>query len=698
HVLSVACKVVKKKHISEQFWELGQDTGVYILLQSLCSRFPLEFSPFIRLCISLSECGAEKIFHYLDGLSSYIELLDNNRADSIDTISDGQWQLQRDKFIYRPDSNTSGLVIPKGTLGTLYDENPGLPYIVWDWEYSAWQLILCKIDDLLRIARHNIELSPLSLVNDVKYAIDLVGHMVQSDFSLATRLQPIITRIYPLVQRFNTGNGVTLDMISSCVKCLVTLAQHEPHKVWKDLQQTGFLPYTGRVYSDVAMAASGAGIFPGNYGNLLGNQERQVGQYPVTKEFLCLLSTLIKGLFSKQSVEISQDVLACVIFVQWEIFASFHKWRYMDITEREEIGKRSLEIFHNVLHVSPVVFGDSEVIGKRSSVAVRDAVVHGLLHTNAGETLLHILATGVDAIELRLIEYGSFLNNPAQDLTQLIKLAFSVVNRLLILKPNQDIMSPLEQELTEQHRTVLQDTPLIATIASYIYHRHDPRLPTLSTLLLKRLAMVAPMSIYGSLGIQVEALKDAYQSRLEALTEDTRLKVVILEFLTVAVETQPGLIELFLDLEVKDLSRLNATEVKSTTEKEINLGKWSILQIVLDMIESNKQGTTHCPPELHAACLSFLYSLWQDRRDTAMSVLRKRPQFWENVTTPLFKDLTLSTDIGTKGISAEVKTVAYAMKIISSESYYIASGSLDKDFKAQLQKLQQDNRYVYWSQ
>lgn len=63
---------------------------------------------------------------------------------------------------------------------------------------------------------------------------------------------------------------------------------------------------------------------------------------------------------------------------------------------------------------------------------------------------------------------------------------------------------------------------------------------------------VAPMSVYACLGSDAAAIRDAFLTRLQSKTEDMRIKVMILEFLTVAVETQPGLIELFLNLEVKD--------------------------------------------------------------------------------------------------------------------------------------------------
>lgn len=62
------------------------------------------------------------------------------------------------------------------------------------------------------------------------------------------------------------------------------------------------------------------------------------------------------------------------------------------------------------------------------------------------------------------------------------------------------------------------------------------------------------MSVYACLGNDAAAIRDAFLTRLQSKTEDMRIKVMILEFLTVAVETQPGLIELFLNLEVKDSS------------------------------------------------------------------------------------------------------------------------------------------------
>lgn len=58
--------------------------------------------------------------------------------------------------------------------------------------------------------------------------------------------------------------------------------------------------------------------------------------------------------------------------------------------------------------------------------------------------------------------------------------------------------------------------------------------------------------------------------------------------------------------------------------QEFLLGEWSCLHVVLDLIDSKQQGKYWCPPLLHRAALAFLLALWQDRRDSAISVLRKK--------------------------------------------------------------------------
>lgn len=58
--------------------------------------------------------------------------------------------------------------------------------------------------------------------------------------------------------------------------------------------------------------------------------------------------------------------------------------------------------------------------------------------------------------------------------------------------------------------------------------------------------------------------------------------------------------------------------------QEFSLGVWSCLHAVLELIDSQQQDRYWCPPLLHRAAIAFLHALWQDRRDSAMLVLRTK--------------------------------------------------------------------------
>ena len=77
------------------------------------------------------------------------------------------------------------------------------------------------------------------------------------------------------------------------------------------------------------------------------------------------------------------------------------------------------------------------------------------------------------------------------DLIQMIRMAFSVLNRLLILRPDGAHQSPVEHSLSAHGTGIGGKRNVMASVAQYIYHRHDSRLPALAVVLLKRLAMVS---------------------------------------------------------------------------------------------------------------------------------------------------------------------------------------------------------------
>ncbi|XP_075909302.1 nucleoporin NUP188 isoform X3 [Petromyzon marinus] len=675
-LMDVACEVLSMPALAEAFWDAGLAGGLAMLLDSAAAQFPYACAPLLQLLTAtvVSQATAKRVYNFLDKMTCYAEAVPQRPRD-IEASEDGtMWRTTAPRHLYPFGAGRTTMRLPQGVVGRVLPLGPSAPggpsaLVHWEFGYSAWALFACEVEMLLHVvstadvARHCDRVRPI---------VQLVRQLLDADGSLAAPLLPVTSRLYMALQRLTCVPSPPLDVIAACVNCLAALVPYGAAKVWSDVQHTGLLPFTVAPVSNAARAASGEGMHAGNYGNLLVGFERHQGDFRVTASYLRLITALLKGLVGRSQYP---SLLPCLVFTLKEILARYRTWALGGADgHRECIGKLMLEQIHFVLNIS----GDS---GRGPSLQA--VCLHSLLHGESGLALIHMLSIGVGAIDTVLAaQPGRVLEGPALTLIQTMKLAFSVINNTLRLKPASEELTPLEHALTQQgvHGNVM------AILARYIYHRHDAALPRLAVQLLKRLAMVAPMSVYGCLGGDAPAIRDAFIGRLRSPTEDMRIKVMILEFLTVAVETQPGLIELFLDLQPESGA--------DSGSKELALGSGSCLPVVLELVCVEGPGAPSCPPLLHRTAVAFVYALWQDRRQSAMTILRSRKDFWENLTYPLFSDfLPISTDIEVSTLEA----CAFILKIISLEVFYVVSGSLDPSLVLVLRRLNEGGRYRYWS-
>ncbi|KAM8871349.1 nucleoporin NUP188 isoform 2-T2 [Synchiropus picturatus] len=674
HLVDVACEVLSAPNLAEVFWEMKPNMGLGIILDSAVGMFPHKIGPLLQLLTALlsNKSTVKKVYNFLDKMSFYTQAYKQKPSDIIFKDDETLWKRQTPKLLYPLGSGQTNLWMPQGVLGQVMVAGDQGYVVRWDYSYSAWTLFTCEVEMLLHVVS---TADVIAQCVRVKPILDLVHKIISTDWTVSDCLLPLTSRIYMLLQRLTSVINPPVDVIASCVNCLSVLAARMPGKVWSSLHHTGFLPFSSNPLTNMAQCVSADGMKAGNYGNLLVQNEQPRGEYSVTIAFLRLITTLVKGQLGSTQ---NKGLIPCVLLVLKEMLPTYHKWRYNTYGVRERIGCLILELIHAILNLSPE--GEDQ-----SSPTLQSLCIYSLTNTEAGQAVVNIMGVGVDTIDVVLAAQPSSTGSesPGQVLIQTVKLSFSVTNNVIRLKPPSDVVSPLEQALT-QHGG--HGNNLIVVLAKYIYHKHDPALPRLAIQLLKRLATVAPMSVYACLGNDAAAIRDAFLIRLQSKTEDMRIKVMILEFLTVAVETQPGLIELFLNLEVKD---------GNEGSKEFLLGEWSCLHVVLDLIDSKQQGKYWCPPLLHRAALAFLLALWQDRRDSAISVLRAKDRFWENLTTPLFATLTPPSDTTEPCV---LETCAFLMKIIGLEIYYVVSGSLEQALRDGLQKFSNARRYEYWSQ
>ncbi|XP_074655526.1 nucleoporin NUP188-like [Tubulanus polymorphus] len=697
---AVAEMVLKRPFISEDIWEKGFDKGVGMLVQSASSLFPLEFHNFVNLCTSLATSdkeGANKVMKMLRKLPTYTEYLEQNSARDVENVAmdDSTWQLINSKRLY----GTNKIVIPKGTYGTVISHPDRAPAIQWEYSYDCFQLLHCECELLLDQVAQGAGMVHESSVMKVLDIVKLLHTLLQADTSLLNDLQPLTSLIFPLIHRFSSLASPPLELIAACLDVLASLANVNPKKIWHNLQHTGFLPFLTENFTNVMDVASGSGLNPGTFGRLLSSYEIPLGTYPVTLSFLDLVANLVQPL-AKENM--GNTLLSSALFIVREIFPVFQKWRYYHIGRRETLGQKCLDIFHKILNIG----GEDADNENDNGLSLRGLCVHCLLYTESGRALLDIVAIGVDTVELALSQQGSANEGIGVDLIQQIRFGFSVLNRLLLLRSSSLPPSPVEQALSTQPANRSQPH-VIATIAQYIYHRHDPRLPVLSTLLLNRLAMVSPMSLMACLGNDASSIRDIFLSRLQSYTEDIRLKVVILELLSICVETQPGLTEMFLNIKLTDKSDQDKIskdkKLSETKRKELELGKVSCLNAVLGLLKENQsllkedeQIVGHCPPDLLCAVMEFIHALWFGRRETAMAVLRNKNDFWEHVCAPLRSNLPVPAD--NVALASDVKTASYVIQILALELYGLGSTKLDASLEKVLSTILNEKRIMYWSE
>ena len=179
--------------------------------------------------------------------------------------------------------------------------------------------------------------------------------------------------------------------------------------------------------------------------------------------------------------------------------------------------------------------------------------------------------------------------------------------------------------------------------------------------LLKRLAKHFPMSMLACLGTEAEAVRQHFLAKLDAVTEDVRVKVALLDFLAVCVKHQPGLIEMFVNLDPE--------EEKDETS--------SCILTVLAVLREKMENKYFCPVELHTAALKFLYTFWNQSHLLAIDQLKKQTDLWDLVCFPLFTTGSSNDDSGNDELAnINEKLVSFIFRILAREVFLVKS--LDK--------------------
>lgn len=647
-LFAICSKLFDDNDLVEMMFKKQEDCGLYLLYLKSFSTFNLNLMPFLQLTYSISKTNQNlKFLDVLTRLSSYSEYFNFNTPIISLTEEKGVFQLNTDRRIFQDNSLfTSNLIIPKGSLGILREQNEERGNLI---EWQNVQLDALKI--LIFLYKDRIEKICYSghynsFINEITILNNIFANLIKSKPD-HQYLKIVIDSMFVL-KLFRKYSNVPRTFIASSLNLFATLVELDEKCesiIWEQISESGFFPYLVGLANEPKLA--GQEINASKIGELIVSEECMKGEYDLCCAYLNLLSTS----FPKNN-SIACPLLAHVVS---EIFPCFQQWHYKNINDYKKIAFKCLTIFQSMLMLPD----NKELV---------NICRFGLLSGPAGETLLNIIVKG-EAFVRQIIEQTGNTNVLFKDeLIKMVRNSLSVLNRLLVLQ-EKDKNEDFKTSTVEQALFSIQSSKpnMILVLTHYVFQRYDTRLATLAVTLLKRLSKHFPMSLLACLGSEAESVRDHFLYRLEEVTEDIRLKIALLDFLSCCIKYQPGLIEMFLN-EDNNNDKTNGTKDDKTKEDN---NQHNCLNTVLEILEEKMNEKYFCPSELHSAAIKFIFTFWLQPHLLAIDSLKKHKNLWTLICFPIYQENEVDD-----------KLFGNVFKILAREIFYIKT--LEKQFDNQL--------------
>lgn len=358
------------------------------------SRFPVQFSPFVKIVKALSNgtgtasarqderqdedarLSAENCFEYLATLDSLTHIVAPPSA-----LAPLPYEIvgyPDNTITYRatrPIVVSKILTVPPGTLGRLVSEQGRKPVVIsWDFPWSGWNLFYDVLEDYATVKRNTTDVfggapdvglpvqwdSEQEHADDITAVLEVFRITVTNDPSLGARLFQhmgsgagpegqfdFVHVLLRLLERsLAPQRSIPTKLVSSLLGLLSGLLPAAPGAIWTFLRGSTLL------FPTPSPAKWGQGASR----HALLQTEKLAGTYPVT---LAILS-LIRGLVLEEQVSsyvvspafetIKQGVLVrALTWVRDEVWTAYGSWRFTNIGEKYQVAKRMVLLYRLVL-------------------------------------------------------------------------------------------------------------------------------------------------------------------------------------------------------------------------------------------------------------------------------------------------------------------------------------------------------------
>ncbi len=622
--------------ISKDLFENGLDFGLGIIIRASLNNFPLKTNPVLSFCCSLSNTdNCKQIFEklsILSNLTTFTEPFDSSLTNCVPTYEESVYMLINDKMLYR----NCDLVIKKETKGVLRIINSNR-VIEWrDINIDGWKVLYHRFKETYDLVSRGQLYSVTEIaINEMSQITSICSNLIKHNcFSHISSFNKLITLCYESYDLFSSLQNPSrilmasvLELSASIIKCNLQNAQ----LIWLRITEKTFMPYMIGLTTNLIELVAGNDTNTSTLGQMIASEECIKGYYQLCISFLELIVEVVK----KPELKEDNNLMASVIFVIHEIFPSHYYWNYGNQNDFFKIGRLCFDIFYQIL---------SKTSKKGDRTKLERVCICALMEGTAAEVLLKVIKSGETTVRNVILNAGNDISLTNDDQIIIVRQSLSILNYLLVLHFNKK--SPTT--VVENALFSSQNKPnMLLILSHYVIQRYDTHLATLAVQLLKQLAKKFPMSMLACLGSDAEAMRDHFLYRLEEVTEDLNLKIALLNFLSACVEHQPGLMEMFLNV---DNYNDNYNDNNTT----------GCLQTVLEILTEKREAKYFCPFELHLAALKFLYSFWLQPHLLAIDSLKKTNNVWTLITFPLFEVSTFDNTL-----------CAYVLRILAREVFYV---------------------------
>lgn len=637
-----------------------------------------------RLSNDLRRDCAFRVFRYLDNLNTYTQFIPASLCSGPHAIVDRF--SERDSSSYgvsytnlHPIKLPGGSILPARSVGRVISgDTAEFVVVIWDHSHSGWKLILELLTDYtnrrcnhygiggsfstrkhpssqvtaMRLQEIGLEQSVTSDELVVLDVLDLLRSILTDNPPLAKVLleslesgeavvshtnndtPPDLVQLTTMIleealsRSSNARSQTRIQLIASSLSVLASLLSVREYslRVWLYLRSSSSLFSSDRAVGLVSSVLA---------------SERAVGHYTMTLSMLHLVQQLFNEASSAvlvddaKVVQLKEDVLLrAARFVHAQVWVEHMGWKYAQVGDRFEIGRRVTTFYSTVLTHSP------PTLNVRPFASLSQAVIEAFL-TKASMSTIHPLVSSLTTAGALFKTFHSTRRiGEVRRVMRLLESHLSLTRLLLNCKEPSSPAYLLEQALcgritggasSNDPRRIRSDP--IDVLASYVTSTklgHIVPVEAMRVLysLCTSLSLFepSPPMLTGHLS-NPEATVNSLVRIVQNPYEDPDLRISVWNFISLAVDTEPALASLLVTGNFKTPSAKGKEKEDSVSSKTL-----SAIEIVSATTEQWKD-LWDANPRVLACILRFLEITWQHgfEHKATLSTLRGDAQFWNRL-------------------------------------------------------------------